>query len=246
MEQNVVESAFLQGSVGGHHLSIWALFIEADIVVKVVMLILLIASFWCWTIIFDKILRFRRLRGLAEKFEEVFWSGGSLEELYDRVGTRPDHPMAAIFVAAMAEWRRSAARGFISSAKGLSVGLQQRISQAMQLSLDREVNKLERYMNILATVGSTAPFLGLFGTVWGIMNSFQSIAASKNTSLAVVAPGIAEALFATALGLVAAIPAVVAYNKLSTDLDRYEGRLAAFSAEFSAILSRQLEEEEAA
>lgn len=246
MEQNAVETAILEGSIAASDLSVWALFIESDIVVKVVMLILVFASFWCWTIIFDKVLRFRRLRGLAEKFEEVFWSGGSLEELYDRVGTRPNHPMAAIFVAAMAEWRRSATHGFATATKGLSVGLQQRISQAMQLALDREVDHLERYMNILATVGSTAPFLGLFGTVWGIINSFQSIAASKNTSLAVVAPGIAEALMATALGLVAAIPAVVAYNKLSTDLDRYEGRLVAFSAEFSAILSRQLDEEEAA
>ena len=246
MQETAVETVTLPGSVGADPLSMWGLFLEADPVVKGVMLLLVVASFWSWTIIFDKVMRFRRLRALAEKFEEAFWSGGSLEELYDRVGTRPNHPMAAIFVAAMAEWRRSLPHGFAANGHGLVVGLQQRISQAMQLTLDREVDFLDRYMNFLATVGSTAPFVGLFGTVWGIMNSFQSIAASKDTSLAVVAPGIAEALFATALGLVAAIPAVVGYNKLSNDLNRYEGRLEAFSAEFSAILSRQLEGEEVA
>ena len=243
MPESTVEAAALAGSVAADHLSMWNLFLNADPVVKAVLFILVLASFWCWTIIFEKVMRFRRLLGLAEKFEEAFWSGGSLEDLFDRVGNRPDHPMAAIFAAAMSEWRRSLARGLPAAAKGLSVGLHQRITQAMQLTLDREVDHLERYMNVLATVGSTAPFVGLFGTVWGIMNSFQSIAASKNTSLAIVAPGIAEALFATALGLLAAIPAVVAYNKLSTDLNRYEGRLEVFSAEFSAILSRQLDEE---
>ncbi len=248
MEPSVVESVALSGSLAGDGLSIWSLLINADLIIKGVILILVVASFWCWTIIFDKTIRFRRLRVLAERFEEAFWSGGSLEELYDRVGTRPDHPMAAIFVAAMAEWRRSTAgnRGpGVTGGKGLTVGIHQRIGQAMQVALNREVEQLERYMDFLATVGSTAPFIGLFGTVWGIMNSFQSIAASKNASLAVVAPGVAEALFATALGLVAAIPAVIAYNKLSGDLGRYEGRLDAFSVEFSAILSRQLEEDEA-
>jgi len=233
----------LSGSIGSDDLSIWGLLLNADAVVKIVILILVVASFWCWTIIFEKSVRFRRLRVLAEKFEEAFWSGGSLEDLYDRVGSRPDHPMASIFAAAMAEWRRSIAGGLGIGGQGLTAGLHQRIGQAMQVALTREVDKLERYMSFLATVGSTAPFIGLFGTVWGIMNSFQSIAASKNTSLAVVAPGIAEALFATALGLVAAIPAVIAYNKLSGDLDRYESRLETFSAEFSAILSRQLEED---
>lgn len=250
MEPSIVESVALSGSVAGDGLSVMSLLINADIIVKGVILVLVVASFWCWTIIFDKTIRFRRLRVLAERFEAAFWSGGSLEELYDRIGTRPEHPMEAIFVAAMAEWRRSTTGNLGHGAgrtggQGLTVGLHQRIGQAMQVALNREVEKLERYMDYLATVGSTAPFIGLFGTVWGIMNSFQSIAASKNTSLAVVAPGIAEALFATALGLVAAIPAVIAYNKLSGDLGRYEGRLDTFSAEFSAILSRQLEEDEA-
>ena len=241
MEPSVVESVALSGSMAGDGLSIWSLLVDADIIVKGVILILVVASFWCWTIIFDKTIRFRRLRGMADRFEEAFWSGGSLEDLYDRVGARPDHPMASIFVAAMAEWRRSTAGSHGNGGQGLTVGLHQRIGQAMQVALNREVERLERYMDFLATVGSTAPFIGLFGTVWGIMNSFQSIAISKNTSLAVVAPGIAEALFATALGLLAAIPAVVAFNKLTKDMDRYTSRLDSFAGEFSAILSREME-----
>jgi biopolymer transport protein TolQ len=206
-----------------------------------VMLLLLLASFWSWAVIFDKLMRLRRLRRDADAFEEGFWSGGSLDDLYDRIGARPLDPMSAIFAAAMREWRRSAAKGLTGS-DSLRASLQDRIERVMGVTFGREMERLERFMAYLATVGSTAPFVGLFGTVWGIMNSFQSIAASKNTSLAVVAPGIAEALFATALGLVAAIPAVVAYNKLSTDFGRYAGRLEAFSSEFSAILSRQLDE----
>jgi biopolymer transport protein TolQ len=192
-------------------------------------------------VIFDKFMRVRRLSRDAESFEESFWSGGSLDDLYDRIGTRPLDPMSAVFAAAMREWRRSAAKGLIASTT-MRTSLQQRIERVMQVTVGREMERLERFMPFLATVGSTSPFVGLFGTVWGIMNSFQSIAAAKNTSLAVVAPGIAESLFATALGLVAAIPAVVAYNKFSTDFGRYAGRLDAFSSEFSAILSRQLDE----
>ncbi len=236
------EAALAAPEANGIDFSLAAMFLRATTTVQVTMVMLVVASFWSWAIIFEKVLRFRRLRLLAEKFESVFWSGSSLEELYDRVGKRPDHPMTAIFAAAMSEWRRSLARGLPGAGHGLAVGLQQRISQAMQLTLDRELDKLQRYMSFLATVGSTSPFVGLFGTVWGIVNSFQSIAASKNTSLAVVAPGIAEALLATALGLVAAIPAVVAYNKLSNDLNRYAGRLETFAGEFSALLSRQLAE----
>ncbi len=239
MDPNAIEAVPLGG--GAHDLSILGLFLSADIIVKVVMLILLLASFWSWAIIFDKLMRLRRLKQEAAQFEESFWSGGSLDDLYDRIGGRPADPMSAIFAAAMREWRRSAAKG-LTGAANLRASLQDRIERVMQVTMGREIERLERFMAYLATVGSTAPFVGLFGTVWGIMNSFQSIAASKNTSLAVVAPGIAEALFATALGLVAAIPAVVAYNKLSTDFGRYAGRLEAFSSEFSAILSRQLDE----
>jgi biopolymer transport protein TolQ len=243
METTAVDTAALAGSVTPD-LSIIGLFLQADLIVKLVMLLLIAASFWSWTIIFEKMMRFVRLRSQAEKFEDAFWSGGSLEDLYDRIGNRPDHPMAAVFAAAMTEWRRAVKRGVAITDDRLRAGLQQRIGQAMQVTVDRELERLERYLGFLATVGSTAPFVGLFGTVWGIMNSFQSIAFSKNTSLTVVAPGIAEALFATAIGLVAAIPAVVAYNKLSTDLDRYGSRLQHFAAEFHSLLSRQLDEKQ--
>ncbi len=223
-------------AVASTDLSIWNLFMEADIIVKAVMIALVLVSFWCWAIIFDKLFRLRGLVRRAEQFEESFWSGGSLEELYDRIGSRPMDPMSSIFVAAMREWRRSATKGLAG------YSLPQRIDRVMQVTLSREMEALEARLGFLASVGSTAPFIGLFGTVWGIMNSFHHIGETKNTSLAVVAPGIAEALFATALGLVAAIPAVLAYNKLSTDMDRYAKRLEGFAGEFGAILSRQLEE----
>ena len=223
-------------------LSIWGLILQADFVVKIVMLILLAASVWCWTIIFDKLRRFHRLRGQADTFEESFWSGGSLEELYENVGNAPGHPLATLFSVAMHEWTLASQRGVVLTDERSQTNLQRRIDRVMGIALTREMEGLERHMGFLATTGSTAPFVGLFGTVWGIMNSFQSIALTKNTSLAVVAPGIAEALLATALGLVAAIPAVIAYNKLSSDLGRYAGRLETFAGEFSALMSRQLGE----
>jgi biopolymer transport protein TolQ len=240
-----LESGMLPGSMPvlppGQDLSVVSLFLQADTIVKLVMVLLLLASFWTWAIIFDKALRLRRLRNQAKQFEEAFWSGGSLEVLFDRLETKAPDPMSAIFVAAMREWRRSAAKG-LAATENMRMSLQERIERVMDITLGREVDHLERHMTFLASVGSSAPFVGLFGTVWGIMNSFASIAASKNTTLAVVAPGIAEALFATALGLVAAIPAVLAYNKLSGDISRFGNRLEAFAGEFGAILSRQLEE----
>jgi biopolymer transport protein TolQ len=240
MEQQVVEAVAIAGSISSD-LSILSLVARADFIVKFVLILLLGSSIWCWAIIFDKVRSMRRVSAKASEFEEVFWSGGSLEDLYDRIGTKADHPMAILFVSAMREWRRSGAHGLVDSDR-LTTGVQERIGQVMRLTISRELDRLERYLGVLATVGSTAPFIGLFGTVWGIMNSFQSIALSKNTSLAVVAPGIAEALFATAFGLVAAIPAVVAYNKFSGDLNRFSGRLEGFAGEFAAILSRQLDE----
>ena len=243
MEQGIVDSVALAGSTGANDLSIWSLFLRADWIVKLVMGVLVLASVWTWAIILDKMWRLRRLETRALRFEDAFWSGGSLEDLYERVGQRPYDPMAAVFSSAMREWRRSAAKGLVQQVTARA-GLQARIDRVMQVTLGREMDRLERYMIFLASVGSTAPFIGLFGTVWGIMNSFQAIAVTKQTNLAVVAPGIAEALFATALGLIAAIPAVVAYNKISNDLGRYGGRLEAFAVEFSAILSRQLEEGE--
>jgi biopolymer transport protein TolQ len=241
MEQGIIDSVTLGGSIPASHLTVWGLFLQADWIVKFVILLLIGASIWSWAIIFEKVVRLRNLHSNAGKFEESFWSGGSLDDLYERVGQQPLDPMSAVFSSAMREWRRSSGRGMAQS-ETVRGGLQQRIERVMQVSLSREMERLEKYMTFLASVGSTAPFVGLFGTVWGIMSSFQAIAASKQTSLAVVAPGIAEALFATALGLVAAIPAVVAYNKISNDLGRYAGRLEAFAGEFSAILSRQLEE----
>jgi len=239
-----MDTGVLAGSMplpAGQDLSIIGLFLHADSIVKAVIALLLLASFWTWAIIFDKSLRLRRLRTQAKQFEEAFWSGGSLEVLFDRLEAKAPDPMSAIFVAAMREWRRSAAKGLVQT-EHMRTSLQERIERVMDITLGREVDHLERHMTFLASVGSSAPFVGLFGTVWGIMNSFASIAASKNTTLAVVAPGIAEALFATAIGLVAAIPAVLAYNKISNDLARFAGRLEGFGAEFSAILSRQSEE----
>ena len=237
-----IESVALGEAGSSGDLSIWGLVMQADLVVQVVMIVLALSSIWCWAIIINKIRYFRRLRQQAEQFEEAFWSGGSLEELYERVGSTPEHPLAALFVVAMREWTHAAKRGFTSYDGTAHSNLQGRIDRVINVTLAREMESLERHIGFLATVGSTAPFVGLFGTVWGIMNSFQAIAVTKNTSLAVVAPGIAEALLATALGLVAAIPAVVAYNKLSNDLGRYAGRLESFAGEFTTLLSRQLGE----
>ncbi|MFC3674561.1 protein TolQ [Ferrovibrio xuzhouensis] len=240
-----VSAMQLGGSSAVSDLSLWALFIQADWIVKAVMLMLILASFWSWAIIFDKILKIRKVVADTDKFESDFWSGGSLDALYDRLSVSgPQHPMAVLFVAAMREWRRSTERGLVRGKQGLG-SLQIRIGQVMRVSIDREMDRIERYLGFLASVGSVSPFVGLFGTVWGIMNSFHAIASSKNTSLAVVAPGIAEALFATALGLLAAIPAVMAYNKFSSDLGRLNIRLEGFAGEFQALMSRQLDEEAA-
>jgi biopolymer transport protein TolQ len=220
-------------------LSLITLFLQADIVVKLVMLLLLLASIWVWAIVYEKVTALRRVNRLATAFEDRFWSGGSLEDLYDQEGTRPTHPMAAVFGAAMAEWRRSSRVAGADMARG---SVADRIDRAMNVTVGREMERLERWMVFLASVGSIGPFIGLFGTVWGIMHSFSAIAAMHNTNLSVVAPGIAEALFATAIGLIAAIPAVLAYNQISTSLARFAARLEGFGVEFGAILSRQSEE----
>ena len=242
MENQIIEAATLGGSVANLDFSILSLFLRADPVVKAVIILLLLASIWCWAIIFDKLTGLRRLNARSTEFEQAFWSGNSLDDLYERISNQPRDPMSAVFVSAMREWRRTSARD--SGGPESRVGIGDRIDRVMQITLDREMDRTEKNMTFLATTGSTAPFIGLFGTVWGIMNSFQAIAISKNTSLAVVAPGIAEALFATALGLLAAIPAVVAFNKLSKDMDRYAGRLDSFAGEFSAILSREMDGKE--
>ncbi len=227
------------GAGAGADLSLWNLFLQASVVVKFVMLLLIAASVWVWAIVFEKYTTLRRANKQADVFEDRFWSGGSLDDLYEAEGSKPSHPMAAVFGAAMGEWRRSARIAGADLSRG---SVRDRVERAMGITVGREMERLERWMVFLASVGSTAPFIGLFGTVWGIMTSFSAIAAMHNTNLAVVAPGIAEALFATAIGLVAAIPAVLAYNKITSDLARFASRLEGFGTEFGAILSRQSEE----
>ncbi|MPZ56685.1 MAG: protein TolQ [Rhizobiales bacterium] len=218
-------------------LSVFALFWQAHWIVKSVMIGLLVCSIWVWAIAIEKTILYARTRKAMNAFEHAFWSGQSLEELYKTLSARPASSMAALFVAAMREWKRS----FEGQVRSFA-GLQTRIEKVMDVTIAREVEHLERRLLVLATVGSAGPFIGLFGTVWGIMTSFQSIAASKNTSLAVVAPGIAEALFATAIGLVAAIPATIFYNKFISEVNKQAQRLEGFADEFAAILSRQIDE----
>jgi len=237
MSQDAVTQVIL--AVPSANISLVTLFLQAHIVVKIVIIGLLLASVWTWAIIVDKTLLYGRVRRQMDRFDKVFWSGQSLEELYRSLAGRTPTASASVFVAAMREWKRS----FESGARS-PIGLQTRIDKVLDVTIGRETERLERRLLFLATVGSSAPFVGLFGTVWGIMTSFQAIAASKNTALAVVAPGIAEALLATALGLLAAIPAVIAYNKLSNDAGKIGQRLESFADEFSAILSRQVDQEE--
>ncbi len=218
-------------------MSFWALFMHAHWVVKAVMIGLVAASVWCWAIIVDKTLLYRRAQASMDKFEDVFWSGQSLDELYRNLHDKPVSDMSAVFVAAMREWKRSFENGGRSVAS-----LAQRIDKVVDVTIQREAERLESKLLVLASIGSSAPFIGLFGTVWGIMTAFQAIAVSKNTSLAVVAPGIAEALLATAIGLFAAIPAVLAYNKLQADAAKTVGRVETFADEFTAILQRQIDE----
>jgi len=213
-----------------------SMFWTAHPVVKLVMLGLLAASFWCWTIIVNKTLLFRRFRSEMDSFEQTFWSGQSLEELYASLSQQANTGAAALFVSAMREWKRS-----FQNQTASFRGLHARLDKVLDVSIAREVERLESNLLFLATVASAGPFVGLFGTVWGIMTSFRSIAASKNTSLAVVAPGIAEALLATAIGLFAAIPALIAYNKLQGDVAKGQARMESFADEFSAILSRQID-----
>ncbi len=214
-----------------------SMFWSAHIVVKIVMLGLLGSSFWSWTIIVNKTLLFTRFRRAMDSFEQVFWSGQSLEELYASLAQRPNSGAASLFVSAMREWKRS-----FQNPTASFRGLHARLDKVLDVSIAREVERLESNLLFLATVASAGPFVGLFGTVWGIMTAFRSIAASKNTSLAVVAPGIAEALFATAIGLFAAIPALIAYNKLQGDVARAQARMESFADEFSSILSRQIDQ----
>jgi biopolymer transport protein TolQ len=236
MEADVALAA---GSTLGGEFSLWSLFLSAGLVVKVVMGILILSSLWSWAVIFDKSLLFGRLKRKSARFEDAFWSGRPLDELHRKIGDKADHPMGRVFAAGMTEWARAKDGG---RSEALAIGARDRIEKVMNVVVARELEEAERNMGVLATIGSAAPFVGLLGTVWGIMTAFQAIAATKDTNLAVVAPGIAEALFATALGLVAAIPAVVGYNRYSAALNSYAVKLQGFADEFSAILSRQLDE----
>ena len=206
--------------------SFFTLFLKADFVVKFVIIILIAASIYSWAIIIEKYKLFKKINGSSSIFEEQFWSSKSADSLYKKLEGYNEDPMANVFKAGM---------DFMIKNKSRSASNQERVLQALSGSIDKEMEVVEKKLTFLATVGSTAPFIGLFGTVWGIMNSFQSIAISKNTSLAIVAPGIAEALFATALGLLAAIPAVVAYNKFTSDTRKYSTRLENFSQSFISI-----------
>jgi biopolymer transport protein TolQ len=221
--------------------SLWALFLRATFTVKLVMILLIAASFWSWAIIIQKHINFRRAREEARNFDQAFWSGEPLDEIYDRIGDRPASGPARVFVAGMTEWRRSHRQ-----TGGLIAGAQARIDRAMNVAIGREAEELGQGLTYLATVGSITPFVGLFGTVWGIKRAFEEIAVQQSTNLAVVAPGIAEALLATGLGLLAAIPAVIFYNKLSRDQEAIVGGYEDFADEFSMILSRELDREEAA
>ncbi len=221
-------------------ISIIDMFSRADPLVKGVFIVLVLASFWSWVIIINKGLALSSLERKATRFEKTFWSGKPLDELFQQFSANNDHPLAATFVAGVREWRRAFEHGAASVA--VLAGTKDRVEKAMSVTISRETDAIEKSIGFLATVASTSPFVGLFGTVWGIMNSFTAIAGMHNTSLAVVAPGIAEALFATAMGLLAAIPAAIFYNRYVNEIGRYVNRLYAFSDELSAILSRQLDE----
>ncbi|MBW4707629.1 protein TolQ [Roseobacter sp. YSTF-M11] len=216
--------------------SFWGLFARATLIVKLVMIMLIVASFWSWSIIVMKLIIYRRARAEAAEFDQAFWSGEPLDGLFEAVGPAPSGSSEKIFASGMTEWRRSH-----RDDGGLIAGATSRIDRSMDVAINKEADYLRGGLTVLATVGSSAPFIGLFGTVVGIMNAFIEIAEQQNTNLAVVAPGIAEALLATGLGLLAAIPAVIYYNKLSADCDKILSGYEAFADEFATILSRQLD-----
>lgn len=233
-----MDSVTVTGAVDAAHqldFSLMALFLRATPIVQAVMILLVAASFWSWTIVGAKMIAFARARRAASGFEASFWSGRALDDLDRGLGDEPDGALARIFRTGMEEWRKSAPEGRKPIPDAVP-----RIERFMSVAIARESEALEDRLGFLATVGAITPFVGLFGTVWGIKNSFEAIAMQQNTNLAVVAPGIAEALLATALGLLAAIPAVIFYNRLSADADRLTARMENFADEFGAILSRQL------
>lgn len=224
-----------------NQLSMWSMVWSSDLITKAVMIGLIAASIWSWAIIFEKFNTLRQVKRLSKLFEERFWSGGSLDKLYDSIGT-PQDPMSAMFVAAMKEWRRTNIMKSKADRGLRGVSLQQRIEKAMMVSMDKELEELDNHLGFLASTGSVAPLVGLFGTVWGIIACFNAIAVTQSNSLTSIAPGIAEALFTTAFGLIAAIPAYVAYNIITSEIERYAKQLDNFLAEFSSILSREIDD----
>lgn len=220
-------------------MSVWGMFQNSDAFMKVLIIILLLASVWSWSIIIEKWRVLKRIRQRSAAFERQFWSGGSLDTLFNELKDKPTDPLSSIFVSAMKEWKRSMRLRKDGNFKG--VNLQERIEKVMQIAIEREVENLNNRLIFLASTGSVAPLAGLFGTVWGIMSSFQAIGVTKNTNISAVAPGVAEALLTTAVGLIAAIPAVVAYNKFANDIDRYTNKMETFAGELDAIISRQIE-----
>jgi len=231
-----METEVINAAHGALDFTMWGLFARATLTVQAVMIMLILSSFWAWSIIIQKTIAYRAARAEAKRFDRKFWSGEPLDGLFEDIGDRPRGASERVFCAGMVEWERSH-----RSDGGLIAGAEARIDRAMDVAIAKESDRLQRGLPVLATVGSTAPFVGLFGTVWGIMNAFIEIAEQQNTNLAVVAPGIAEALLATGLGLLAAIPAVIFYNKLSADSDRIVSGYEAFADEFATILSRQLD-----
>jgi len=227
------------GDLYTDHLAVSSFINEADLVVKFVIIILFLASFWSWAIIFDKLIKFRVLNSRAKKFEQEFWSGVEILPLYEKIKKKDNHPLAHVFVTAINEWQMQS--GLNLKDNYIKERLKERVYQAMMVAKNRAINKLEKNINFLATIASSTPFIGLFGTVWGIMNSFSAIVDAQNTSLAVVAPGIAEALFATAIGLFAAIPALIFYNMYVNKLNLYNSRVEDFSVEIINLLSRELD-----
>lgn len=227
--------------VANQGLSMFSLFAQASWVVKSIIILLIGCSFWSWTVMFAKFSLLSKLKKNANRFEDAFWNCGSIDVFFENVNAKSRDPFVAVFITGMKEWRR--AKEKIKTVMG-GISLGDRVVRVMEVTVGREIDYLEQHLGFLATLGSTAPFIGLFGTVWGIMNSFEAIGISQNTNLAAVAPGIAEALFTTALGLVVTIPAVVAYNKIANEINRYRARLEAFVDEFSAIISRQMEDSE--
>ena len=237
--ENIVTSGDISSAVVDF--SLLSLFLKADLVVKSVIIILMAASIYSWAVIVEKLVKMRKLKQLENEFDEIFWSGNSFEDLFETFNYNQNDPKSKIFCSAISEWNKTNKNRDRAINSNVNA-LKERMNRSMQVTFNKESEVIEKNLTFLATAGSTAPFIGLFGTVWGIMNSFQSIAIAQNTNLAVVAPGIAEALFATALGLFVAIPAVVAYNKITSDLSKYFISLESFIDEFTTIFFRQLED----